>query len=170
MDKRPTPLAWVYFVFALILVSCSREQTPVIIEKHLADYPETRKSYIYQSVLRLANIKQDPDFNKLIRDVKKITIYLPPREDSTYQIKSIRTNMRSEGYEELMDVRTADKERISLWLNESLPRPHFVGLLDTSGDDYIFEIDGKLDLEYISSVNVIDQETLRDLLNSGSNE
>jgi len=163
-------LTWVYFVCALLLVSCSREQSPVIIEKHLANYPDTRKSYIYQSVLRLANVKHDPDFNKLIEDVRKITIYLPPRRDSTYQIKEIRTNLRSEGYEELMDVRTADKERISLWLNESLPSPHFVGLLDTSGDDYIFEVDGQLNLEYISSVNMIDQSTLRDLLNSGSNE
>lgn len=170
MDKRPNPFPWLYFVYALLLVSCSREQTPVIFEKHLADYPEIRKSYIYQSVLRLANIKHDPEFNKLIRDVNKITIYRPPVGDSTYQIKEIRTKMRSEGYEELMDVRTADKDRVSLWLNESLASPHFVGLLDTSGDDYIFEIDGELDLEYISSVNVIDQKTLRDLLNSGSNE
>lgn len=170
MDKRPAPLARVYFVFILLLVACTREQTPGIFEKHLADYPDIRKSYIYQSVLRLANVKQDPNFNKLIEDVRKITIYLPPREDSTYQIKEIRMNMRSEGYEVLMDVRTADKERISLWLNESLPSPHFVGLLDTSGDDYIFEIDGQLNLEYISSINVIDQKTLRDLLNSGSNE
>ena len=165
MNKRPAPFPWVYFAFIIVLVSCTREYTPAIFERHLADNPDIRKKYIYQSVLRLANFKHDPDFDKLIKNVNKITIYLPPREDSTYQIKDIRTNMRSEGYEELFDLRTADRERISLWVNESLPKAHYVGLLDTSTEDYIFEIDGQIDLEYISSLNVVDQQSLRDLLN-----
>lgn len=164
MNKRPTQPAWVYFLFVLLLVGCAREQTARVFENHLADYPEIRKKYIYQSVLRLANIQHDPDFDKLIRDVRKITIYLPPREDSTYQIKDLRSNMRTEGYEELVDVRTADAERIGLWVNETLPEPHYIALLDTSGDDYILEIDGRLNLEYLSALKLADQSSLRELL------
>ena len=164
MDKRPAPLNWVYLAFIILLVACSREQTPKVFEKHLADNPDIRKIYIYQSVLRLANVKHDPDFNKLIEDVQKITIYQPPREDSTYHIKEVRSNMRSAGYEELIDVRTADKDRISLWLNDSIPKPHYVGLFDTSEGDYIFEIDGQINLDYIGSINMADQKSLLDLL------
>ena len=166
MNTKPTHFAWGYYFFlVLLVVACSGDQTSRVFEKHLADNPDIRKKYIYQSVLRLANTKHDPDFDKLIKDVRKITVYLPPREDSTYQLKELRSGMRSDGYEELMDVRTASNERISLWVNETLPEAHYVGLLDTSTDDYIFEIDGQLNLEYLSSLNMTDQSSLRELLN-----
>ncbi len=48
---------------------------------------------MYQSLIRLANIKRDPDFEKLIKDVDKVVIYLAPTGDSTYQIKDLRTSM-----------------------------------------------------------------------------
>jgi len=162
MDKRPAALHWVYFLFAVILFACSGNQEPEIFEQHLKDYPGINKKYIYQSVLRLANTKQDPDFDKLIRDVRKITIYFPP-EDTTYQVKTLRTSMRSGGYEELMDFRTAKGERLSLWLNEALDKPHYVGFVEISGDYYIFDIDGQLDLNYLSALNMADESSLRDL-------
>ncbi len=164
MNKRPFLPAWGYFFFLFLLVACKSEQKPKVFDKHLADNPDIRKKYIYQSVLRLANSKHDPDFDKLIKDIRKITIYLPPPEDSTYQIKGLRNTMRSEGYEELMDIRTGDSERISLWVNESLPKPHYVGLLDRSDGDYIFEIDGQINLEYLSALNMADQGSLRELI------
>lgn len=145
-------------------MACNRDTSAKVLEKHLTQYPDIQKKYIYQSVLRLANIKQDPDFNKLIKDVEKITIYFPPGEDSTYQVKSLRSTIREEGYEELIDIRTAQKDRISLWVNESLPKPHYMGVLDTSGGDYIFEIDGQLNMDYLSSINMVDQNSLRELL------
>ena len=165
MNRRPAHFLWVPLISVFLFTACKRDQTPKIFEDHFAAYPDIRKKYIYQSVLRIANIKHDPDFNKLIKDVEKITIYYPPKQDSLYNTKSVRSHMRSEGYEELIDVRTANKERISLWINESLPKAHYVGLLDTSADDYIFEIDGELDMEYASSLNIVDQKALRGLLN-----
>jgi hypothetical protein len=166
MTRKPTHFTWgLYFFLVLLFGACNRDETSKVFETHLEKYPDVRKKYIYQSVLRLANIQHDRDFDKLIKDVRRITIYLPPREDSTYQIKEVSSGMRADGYEELMSVKTASNERISLWINESLPKPHYVGLLDTSTEDYIFEIDGQLDLEYISSLNMADQSSLRDLLN-----
>ena len=135
-----------------------------MFEQHLKDYPDVRKNYLYQSVLRLANIKHDPDFDKLIRDVEKIIIYSPP-SDTTYQIKALRSTIRASEYEELLDIRTAAKDRISLWVNESFRQPHYIGLFDTGAGDYIFEIDGSINLEYASSLNLADQDMLRELLN-----
>lgn len=90
---------------------------------------------------------------------------MPPREDSTYQIKELRAGLREEGYEQLIDVRTANAERISLWLDESKVKPHYVGLLDAADEDYIFEIVGQINLEYISALQIADESSLRDLLN-----
>ncbi len=165
MNKRPTPLTWVCLFMVLILASCATDQTPKVFEKHLKAYPDIREKYIYQSIIRLANVRQDPDFNKLIRDVRKITVYIPPSEDSTYQITNLRSEIRTQHYEELMDFRSQSGERVSLWVNDSLPKSHFIGLLDTPSADYFFDIDGELNLEYISALNVADQASLRDLLN-----
>ena len=160
---------WPYTCILITLISCTTakksDTSAEVFKQHLTDYPEIRKKYIYQSVLRLANIKDDPEFDMLIRDVRKITIYLPPREDSTYQIKSLPNHLSANGYEQLIDVRTADAERISLWVNESLPEPRYVALLDSGVDDYIMEVDGQINIEYLSSLKFADQGSLRDLLN-----
>jgi len=165
MDKRPAFFQWACYACFILCIACHKNPSARVLEKHLARYPEIEKKYIYQSVLRLANIKHDPDFDKLIRDVNKIIIYFPPGNDTTYQVKSLRTDVREGGYEELIDVRTAQKDRISLWVNDSLPEPHYMGILDTSQGDYIFEIDGQINMDYLSSINMVDQNSLRDLLN-----
>lgn len=165
MNKRPLTHFWVLLVMAALVLACGRDQSGKIFEDHLTKYPEIGRKYIYKSVLRLANVKDDPDYNKLIKDVRKIIIYSPPSNDSTYQLKELRSAIRSGGYEELMDVRTANKDRINLWVNESLPKPHYIGLLESSNDEYIFEIDGQINLEYVNALDVIDQESLRALLN-----
>ncbi|MEO5905612.1 MAG: hypothetical protein ABIQ11_02725 [Saprospiraceae bacterium] len=160
MDKRPALLTWAYCALLISMMACKTDDTPEIFKQHLADNPDIRKKYIYQSVLRLVNIKQDPDFDKLIRDVRKISIYMPPREDSTYQITPLRANLRASTYEELVDVRTAAVDRISLFVDEAHGDPHYVGLLDSTADDYIFEIDGQINLEYLSSLNMAEGSLL----------
>lgn len=166
MDKRPAPWLWVCLAMLLLMTGCQRDKSSAIFDEHIKTYPDIRKKYIYQSILRIANVRQDPNFDLLIRDVRKIIIYQPPREDSTYQIKDLRSHIRGSGYDELIDIRTASGDRINLFLNESTGKGHFVGLLDSSGkDDYVFEIDGTLNLEYLSSVTMADGQSLMDLLN-----
>ncbi len=165
MDKlKPVFLFLFPFVF-LLASGCHSEKTQSVLEKHEARYPDIRKKYIYQSVIRLANIKGDPDFNKLIKDVRKITIYLPPAEDSTYQIKDVSNSIAGDGFEQLMEVRTEGYGRISLWVKESKSSSQYMGFLDSESADIIFEIDGQLDLAYISALKMADQSTLMDLIN-----
>ena len=165
MKQRPALLVFILFLFLSGLWACRQETDPVVLQKHLEAYPDINKKYLYQSVIRLANVKNDPDFDKLIRDVRKITIYMPPSGDTTYQIKEVKTHIRTGGYEELMSVRTANGDQVSLWVNEILSKPHYLALLDTPADDYILEIDGQIDLEYISAINVADENALKGLLN-----
>ncbi|MEP6795476.1 MAG: DUF4252 domain-containing protein, partial [Saprospiraceae bacterium] len=149
----------------ILASGCHSEKPQSVLEKHEARYPDIRKKYIYQSVIRLANVKGDPDFNKLIKDVRKITIYLPPSEDSTYQIKDVSSSIAADGFEQLMEVRTEGSGRISLWVKESKSSSQYMGFLDTDATDIIFEIDGQLDLAYISALKLADQSTLMDLIN-----
>jgi hypothetical protein len=165
MDKMKPIFLSIFFLMTISIIGCGSEKPPPVIARHEARYPDIKKKYLYQSVIRMANTSGDAAFNKLIKDVRKITIYLPPSEDSTYQIKDVSDGLRKDGYEQLIDVRTAEATRISLWANESKSTTHYMGLLDTEGEDIIFEIDGTLNLEYISSLKVADQKSLMQLVN-----
>ena len=160
MDKRPALLTWALAALFISMFACQQDDTSDIFKQHLEDNPDIRKKYIYQSVLRLANLKRDPEFDLLIRDVRKISIYMPPREDSTYQITPVRASLRTSTYEELVDVRTAAGDRISLFVDESAGDPHYVGLFDSTGEDYMFEVDGQINLQYLSSLNMAEGSLL----------
>lgn len=164
MDKSKLVFILLLPLLSLLALSCRNDITPPAITRHEAKYPDIRKKYLYQSVIRLANLKGDPDFNKLIRDVKKITIYMPPKEDSTYQIKELVDGIQADGFEKLMEVRTADAARISLWVKESNATSQYIGFMDTKDEDIFFDIDGQLNLKYISSLKLADQSSLMDLL------
>jgi len=153
--------------FVIGLAACRKDEPSGVLAKHEKAYPEIQKKYVYQSLIRLANIKHDPEFEKLIKDVRKIILYLPPSGDSTYQIKDVATGMRSDGYEELVDVRTSEAQRISLWVKDSGSRPHYLALLDSDKEDLILEIDGQLNLQYLSAINVADKGSLMELLQGG---
>src|SRR5690349_16328748 len=166
--KIPFPrLTLILLPFLFVLTACKKEVTSDVLAMHEKAYPKIQKKYVYQSLIRLANIKHDPDFEKLIKDVRKITLYLPPSEDSTYQIKDLRASMRSGGYEELVDVRTAEAQRISLWVKDSEAKAHYLALVDADKDDLILELDGQLNLQYLSAINMADKGSLMDLLQGG---
>jgi hypothetical protein len=124
------------------------------------------KKYVYQSIIRLANIKHDPDFEKLIKDVRKVVLYLPPSGDSTYQIKDLNTDMMTDGYEQLVNIRTAEAQRISLWVKESGDKARYIALVDAD-QDVILEIDGQINLQYLTALNVADKTSLMNLLQGG---
>ncbi len=167
MLNRTGRMGFFCVCMVLALPACHREVKVQILEKHEKQYPEIEKKYVYQSILRLANIKHDPNFEKLIQDVRKVVLYLPPSGDSTYQITPLRAGIRAEGYEELIDIRTEDAQRISLWVKESPRGDHYVGLVDTQDDDVILEIDGEIHPEYLSAVTMADQGALKNILKGG---
>ncbi len=73
----------------------------------------------------------------------------------------------ADGYETLVDVRTADAQRISLWVKGEDANARFIALMDAADNDVILEIDGQLNLEYLSAINVADQGSLLKLLEGG---
>ena len=55
------------FPFLILIPGCQKENVTPVLAKHEKQYPEIRKKYVYQSLIRLAKIKKDPDFEKLIK-------------------------------------------------------------------------------------------------------
>jgi uncharacterized Zn ribbon protein len=150
----------------MMLNACVREVTSPAIARHEKKYPDMSKKYVYQSIIRLANIKHDADFEKLIKDVHKVVLYMAPEGDSTYQIKDLNTDMMADGYEQLVNIRTAEAQRISLWVKESDTKARYIALVDAD-QDVIVEIDGQINLQYLTALNMADEKSLMNLLQGG---
>jgi uncharacterized protein DUF4252 len=163
MKNQCTGALFVLLCFLFAITACQKSQTSPTLESHEKKYPTLKKKYIYQSLIRLANIKKDPAFEKLIKDVDKIILYFPPEGDSTYQIKDVKQGLRTDGYETLIDVRTAEDQRMSLWVKETGKLAHYIALMDAE-EDLILEIDGQLNIEYLSALQMADQESLMNLI------
>lgn len=167
MLSKTSRLLIILCLTSCVLAGCQKPETVPSIAALEKKYPEIRKKYIYQSLIRLANVRQDPNFEKLIKDVRKVILYLPPKDDSTYQITGLRSGIRENGYEELIDVRTNQAQHISLWVKEEGKQAHYIGFVDTDTDDIIMEIDGQIHPEYLTSIRLADESSLQDLLKGG---
>jgi hypothetical protein len=167
--KNTTLLPMLFAGFLVFTLGSCRDSGPAtVLEQHEASYPDIRKKYVYQSLIRMANINQDPNFEKLIKDVRKIVLFMPPSEDSTYQIKSVRTGLEADGYELLVEGRTADQTKMSLWVKENGARSHYIALMDSAeGEDMILEVDGQINIEYLMALEVADQDALKGLIEGG---
>lgn len=157
----------ILLIVLMLAPGCKPSRVSPTLTRHEQKYPELRKKYVYQSVIRLANVKKDPDFEKLIEDVDKVIVYLAPDGDSTYQIKDIRSGLMDEGYEALVDMRTADAQRISLWALEDKADTHYIALIDGTDQDVILEVDGLIHVEYLAALSMADQGSLKNILQGG---
>ena len=167
MLNKTSYLVIITMGISLFLFSCERNHEIPALSKLEKQYPDIQKKYVYQSLIRLANVNKDPDFEKLIKDLRKVIIYLPPREDSTYQITSVRSEVRADGFEELIDIRTEDAQRISLFVKEYPNTDRYLAFVDSDTDDVILEIDGEIHPEYLASIAKANQSSLTDLLKGG---
>jgi hypothetical protein len=167
MKNKTSGILFLLLPFLILVTGCQKDNIVPVLERHEKQYPKINKKYVYQSLIRLANTKRDPDFEKLIKDVDKVILYLPPDGDSTYQIKDVRNGLSADGYETLVDVRTADAQRISLWVKEANAKSHYIALMDAAEQDVILEIDGQINIEYLSAINVADEGSLLKLLEGG---
>lgn len=156
-------MPFLFLLLLLLLSSCEQPPPSGILPGLEEKYPNLRKRYIYQSMLRLANQNRDPDFENLIRDVHKIVLYTPHSNDSTFQVNTLRPELRNEGFEELVDFRNTNGDRITLWLRDKDDDSQFVAIMDTPADDFIVEIDGQLNLQYLNALRKVDQTTLFNL-------
>lgn len=152
---------------SFLLVSCERKQEVPALVRLEKRYPEIQKKYVYQSLIRLANVDKDQDFEKLIKDLRKVILYLPPKEDSTYQVTAVRNEIREDGFEELVDIRTEDAQRISLFVKEYPGTSHYLAFVDSETDDIILEVDGEIHAEYLASLAKANQSSLMELLKGG---
>jgi len=143
---------------ALLLI-CSLSQGQSIVREFLDnDIPEGGRSfYLYQSTLRSFSDKNSVAFNKLIKDVEKISIHLLPDSLAPGKLETLEKTLRAEGYD---DAKALPEKvpGLKLLVIKKGKSKHYVAMMQESGKSVVVELEGEVNLLYIKSLKELNIE------------
>lgn len=141
------------------------------VEKFVESHKGIQKFFIYQSSLRMLNQDGDEDFNRLIKDVRKINVYIAEDNADVSQagFQKMLRELSADQFETLVSVKEGQM-RMNLLGKESGSRAWYV-LAGNEGSSFVvLEMDGKLDLRYLQSIEDVDLDKLRKIVGMEENE
>lgn len=103
----------------IIFPSLSFGQSKVM--RNLADeYPDARSLMFYRSSLKMLNLEDDPEFDRMIRDIEKIKVLIVEKSDDESD-KSVRSELKADlkdyDFEELMTIKSKDID-VGVYIND----------------------------------------------------
>ena len=131
------------------------------VQDFIDAYPKMHKYYVYQSTLRMLNTDNDPDFDRLIKPLKKVNAFVLKEECGVDKddFKKLLNNLYADDFELLLSYK--EKNAIVQLLSKS-KRSNSLYIFAVYGPDEaaIIEMDGSLDLEYLKALEKIDSSWL----------
>ena len=134
----------------------------------VTDFKENHETalslYFYPSTLRMVNIEQNPEFNEMIRQVKKARFF---RMDSGTVSKDDLNNLVSEltedGFEEVMFVKNKNMD-LKVWGLET-KNPELVIISKSDEELMLLEINGMINIAKIPKLaETFNQNSFLDIL------
>ena len=155
------------FVFTMLcIVSMTTAQSKTVSE--FSDNTEGYTAFLYQSVIRVMNKDQNPDFNMLIRDLDHIKIALSEHvgADAKQTFYTIDKGVKAEGFEMIMSFNNKDYKCNAYELESRNGKSTWVTTFMTDGYAGAMEMKGTLDLKYIESLSSLNYEQLESMIPS----
>lgn len=124
------------------------------------------KLFMYQSVIRMLNRDQNPEFNKLIQDLDHLRFVMTDSigESSKNEFKKLDAGIRSEGFEEVMAFDNKDYRCHLFELTGNGDKSVWVAAMFMEGRAGIIEMKGSLNLKYLESMSSLNMEKLGNML------
>jgi hypothetical protein len=140
------------------------------VEKFLRENKDLQKYFIYQSTLRMLNDTGDPDFNKLIKGIRKINVYIS-EESSELAKGSYQRLIRELGDAQFETLVSAKQSQmvLNLMSRESGNEAYYILAAHEGNNFALLEMDGKLDLRYLKSLDNVNFLKLRKILGKEEN-
>jgi hypothetical protein len=135
------------------------------VKEFIESHPDLKSYYVYQSQLRILNQDNDEDFNRLIKDVRKINAYV--QEGDADVSKASYTRMIDELTKDNFEVYIQAKMEgtlVNLLGRDKGKDSYFVLAVHDQSNFALVEMDGKLDLNYLSALDGIDFNKLQQIL------
>ena len=155
------------FAFSMIfIVAMTFAQSKTVSE--FSDNTKGYTAFLYQSVIRVMNKDQNPDFNKLIRDLDHIKLALSEHRgiDAKQVFKTIDTGVKGEGFEMIMSFNNKDYKCNAYELESRNGKSTWVTTFMTEGYAGAMEMKGTLDLKYIEALSSLNYEQIKSMIPS----
>lgn len=127
---------------------------------------EGMKLFMYQSVIRMLNQDQNPEFNQLIRDLDHLRFVMTDStgDASKNVFKRLDSGMRGEGFEEIMTFANKDYKCHMFESEDKSGKSTWVAVMFMEGRAGIIEMKGSLNLKYIGALESLNMERLQTML------
>lgn len=158
--------------FALLCIASVAPAQIKAVEDFISQHDgEIRKFYVYQSSLRMLNQGGDENFNKLIRDIRKINVYVAENAGVSPKshFRKMITNLSDDAFETLVSVRN-DNSLVQLMGKDIKGRSYYVLAAVEEGSFALLEMDGSLDLRYLEALKSMNVGKLKEIVGAGGKE
>ncbi|MGB0432633.1 MAG: DUF4252 domain-containing protein, partial [Bacteroidia bacterium] len=126
------------------------------------DYAEKRSFFLYQSTLRSFNDKTSSDFNKLIKDVDKISIHLLPQNTVEQSaVLGLISSLENDGFK-IMNSISKKEEGIYFYTHKERSDKTTIGIFYKKGYAGVVQLDGAIDMKYVGALKQMNPEKIGD--------
>lgn len=149
-------------LFTFVL-ACSSIFGQSKVVKEFEENAEGYKFFAYQSMLRMINQDQNPEFNKLIRDLDHLRVVTTDSTGTEAMASFTRldNSIKGEGFEEILTFDNKEYKCHVYELESKSKKSTWVATFFMHGRAGLLEMVGSLDVRYLSALANLNLEKLQ---------
>lgn len=121
---------------------------------------ESSAFFLYQSTLRSFSDVTSNEFNKLIKDIDKISIYVLPKSAvESKLVDELLADIEDEGFKIMKRV-SQPAEGVNFYDYKG-KNSAYLGVFHKDNNTFLVKLDGALDLKYIGSLKELNPEKIK---------
>ena len=151
MQPHSFRMKYIFTGIALLCLLAGKAQTTT---RHFVDsLPDScsQSLFLYQSTLRSFNPNNSEDFNKLIKNIKKISIHILDSSSTAKEVDQLMTTLKNEGFKALEDFKELKGKGTILLKDDT-----YLLMGNGQGRIIIIEMEGAPDLKYKKAIKDAD--------------
>ena len=136
-----------------------------VVEEFVKDHPDLEEYFIYQSTLRLLNQSDNEDFDLLIKDIRKINAYvaMSSADVTEKEYDKMVSKLEKDNFELLIHAKY-NGALVNLMGQDKGTNSYYVLAVRDKNDFALLEMDGRLDLRYLTALQDLDFSKLSSML------
>lgn len=158
-------MKWITTLVLTLVMSIALNAQVKAVEDFVKDHPDLEKYFIYQSTLRLLNQSGNEDFNMLIKDIRKINAYvaLSSVDVTKKEYDKMVSRLEKDDFELLIQAKY-NGALVHLMGQDKGKDSYYVLVVRDTNDFALLEMDGQLDLNYLTALQDVDFSKLSSML------
>ncbi|MEM7370381.1 MAG: DUF4252 domain-containing protein [Bacteroidota bacterium] len=152
------------FILAMIMTLALFSQSRTV--QNFIETADGYNLYLYQSLIRVLNQDENPDFNMLIRDLDHLRFLSTDSIGTTAKatFSDLDKGIQGEGFESIMSFDNKDYKCHIYELEDRSGQSSWVATLFIEGRAGLIEMKGSVDMKYLHAFSSLNMDKLKDVL------